>query len=74
MTHVLHIMDRSGHRDVLFDPSIKADIIKSEIEFNKKIQEGYQAFGIDAENKSTRLNQFDATQERTVMFPQLVGG
>jgi hypothetical protein len=71
---VLHIMDRSGHRDVLFDPSVKADIITAEEEFNTKIREGYQAFGIDAENKSTRLNEFNPTQERTVMFPQLVGG
>lgn len=71
---VLHIMDRSGHRDVLFDPSVKADIIIAEEEFNKKIKEGYQAFGIDTDNKSTRLNEFNPTQERTVMFPQLVGG
>lgn len=76
-TGVLEIMDSSGDTKVLWDVDNEAEVAETRRIFDSMIAEsGMLAYKTESKNTSDGevIKEFDATAERVVLSPQLVGG
>lgn len=71
--HVLRILDNSGHRDVIYDPTIDEEVAAAMETFDEKMALHMTAFKLD-ETGGEVIREFDKTAEQTVVSPQYVGG
>ncbi len=72
MTGELQVMDPTGHTSVKWDASNPDDVAAAKIIFEEMRAKGYSAFTTGQRGK--RLTEFDASAEKVVLIPQLVGG
>jgi hypothetical protein len=71
----LHIMDRTGHTSITWDPSNEFEVGMAKDAFNRAVKGGYQAFNVDEDDeRGSRLTKFDPQAGKIMMVPQLVGG
>jgi hypothetical protein len=71
----MHVMDRTGHTTVVWDPTKPAEVEAAEEHFDSLIERGYNAFRVEgADQKGERIRQFDPKAGKIMMFEQLVGG
>jgi hypothetical protein len=79
---MLRIMSKRGDDRVIWDPrrlavgdpEAEAAVREAERIFNEPRAKGATAFRVEADKKSTRIDQFDHTAEQIVMVPRVVGG
>lgn len=71
---VMAVMSRTeGHTLTTWDPAEKAEVARVEEEFDRLVREGHLAYTVTPE-KNEQIRKFDATAEKIVVTPQLVGG
>jgi hypothetical protein len=81
IAHRIDVMDSTGHSSVTWDPADEASVADARREFERLVQQGYQAFRMEAtgenvvvEHKGERMTAFDPEAGRVLMIPQRVGG
>lgn len=71
----MHIMDRTGHTSITWDPDKAFEVGMAKDAFDKAVKEGYQAFSVGKDDeRGSRLTKFDPKAGKIMMVPQLVGG
>lgn len=81
-THVMQVMDPTGHTSITWNPDVEDSIAEAKREFNHLINRGYKAFKMSVshdgravvEEKGDRIDTFDPTAGKILMIPHLVGG
>jgi hypothetical protein len=68
------IMDRTGHTTIKWSPKRVAEVEAARAKFAEMLGRGYQAFRMEPNGEARRVKDFDATAEKTLLMPQLVGG
>jgi hypothetical protein len=71
----MHVMDRSGHTTITWDPDATVEVTTAREAFDRLIQQGYNAFRVEgADNRGERIRSFEPKAGKIMMVPQLVGG
>jgi hypothetical protein len=71
---VLRILDNSGHTDLVYDPTVEAEVTEAMGKFDESMAKGMRAFALDGEGGGTVVRDFAETSPQTVISPQYVGG
>lgn len=76
INHRMEILDPSGHTEITWDADNMQEVATARAMFEAMTAKGYQAFrpGAEKGQRGGRVNAFDPTIERLVLFPQLQGG
>jgi hypothetical protein len=80
--HVMHVMNKSGHTTVTWNPEVPASIADARREFDRLRRAGYSGFrmevvmenGVIVEEKGERMDHFDETAGKVMMVPHRAGG
>jgi hypothetical protein len=56
------------------DPEAEAAVREAERIFTEQRAKGATAFRVDADKRTTRIDEFDPTAEQIVMVPRVIGG
>lgn len=75
-TSEMRIMDRdAGDVRVIWDPEVADEVEAARIQFDGLRKKGYMAYTVAARGgKGTLIREFDATAEKMILAPPLVGG
>jgi hypothetical protein len=79
---MLRVMSKRGddrvnwdaRRVTIGDPDALAAVQEAERIFNEARARGASAFRVDADKRTTRIEEFDRTAEQIVIVPRVVGG
>lgn len=73
---MMQVMDPSGHTEVTWDSDVPAEVEVARAAFRQLTEDkGYQAFRVrNGGERGERMRTFDASAEKILMIPQLVGG
>jgi hypothetical protein len=68
-------MDRSGDARHCFNPRNRREIQDAQARFDTLVRRGFRPVALEERGRPARLlREFDATVERTLFVPQLIGG
>jgi hypothetical protein len=72
----MHVLDRTGHSTVTWDPEKPIEVEVAKSMFKRLIEQGYNAFrvGEGIAIQGERIKEFDPQAGKIMMVPQLVGG
>jgi hypothetical protein len=80
--HVMNVLDTTGHTTITWDTRDPASVNDARAKFDEMIGRGYSAFamevveddGVVVEEKGRRIDEFDPSDGKVMMIPQLRGG
>lgn len=73
--NTMHVMDRTGHTSVTWDPAKPVEVDVARDSFDKLVREGYRAFRVEgSDNQGAPMTTFDPKAGKIMMVPHLVGG
>jgi hypothetical protein len=79
-THVMNILDQTGHTTHGWDPSNEEEVGIARAAFIEATRRGYHAFHVTEDPKGgqgrrgERMTEFDPHAEKMILMPQLRGG
>ncbi len=71
----MQVLDRTGHTEIVWDPTKMIDVDIARAAFDEAIKKGYSAFRVEGEDqRGARISTFDPKAAKIMLVPQLVGG
>ena len=68
-------LDQTGDTKYVWNKDVEAEVEVARATFEKLKDKGYVAYHVDDKGeKSTVMHEFDATAEKVIMAPAIVGG
>jgi len=71
----LTILNYGEVRNIVWQPDAPDEVQAAEQAFDEMVEKGFSALRMDIEQKGgNKIDRFDASAEKILMFPFLVGG